>query len=143
MIKPDNNPIETILIDFALKLDDAPCSGRLARLAWTARRLSKALIDDLAALIMQIDDTQFVGDDIAVHVIDVAFHDVRYSDARAFALALRTRLQAYVRDPCLASGARREFRECVASWKPALVALGRSADRRREAIVPMEACQNG
>jgi hypothetical protein len=126
---------------FAERLRDAPGAGRLARLARTAKRVPETLLTDLTALIAQLDDVPLVGADIALSLIDVAFCDVKYSDALAFAVALRTRLQEYVRDSRVADNARSDFRDRVAWWK---MALGRAAELCRwPAIVLMtETCSN-
>jgi hypothetical protein len=63
---------------------------------------------------------RLVGDDIALHLIEVGYCDARYADAVAFVSALRKRLQRYVDDPQVASDARSDFRERVAWWHMAL-----------------------
>jgi hypothetical protein len=119
-----NNPLETIIAEYAAKFDDAPGASRLAKLARTAKRIPAPLLDDLAALIARLD-VPLVGDDISIHLIDVAYCDVRYSDATAFATEFKRRLQDYIGDPSVATAARDSFRERVAWWR---MALSRAAD---------------
>jgi hypothetical protein len=94
-------------------------AARVARLARTAKRIPGPLLADLEALIAQLDDVQLVGNDIALHLIDVGYCDAKYVDAVAFAQALKTRLQRYVDSPLAASDARGNFRERVAWWRMA------------------------
>ena len=62
----DPNPLEDILRFHAEKFQDAPSAARLARLAKTAKHILAPLLDDLAALLIQLDDTELVGGDIAL-----------------------------------------------------------------------------
>jgi hypothetical protein len=116
-VADDPNPLEDILRFHAEKFRDAPGAARIARLARTAKCIPESLLADLMALVAQLDDVQLVGGDIALHLIEVGFCDVRYSDAVDFASALRTRLQRYVHDSCVADAARTEFTERVAWWR--------------------------
>jgi hypothetical protein len=120
---------------FAEQLPDAPGVARIVRLARTARRIPGPVLDDLAAWVEQLD-AQLVGDDIALHLIEVAYCDMKYADAIDFVSALRTRLQRYARDPRVANDARGDFKERHAWWR---MALGRAAELCRwPAIVLME-----
>ena len=130
---PDEpNPFEQIFTHFAERLRDAPGAARLVRLARTAKRIPEPVLSDLTALVVQLDDVQLVGDDIALHLIDAGFCDARYADAIEFVSALRTRLQRYVREPRVASDARGSFKERVAWWR---MALGRAAELCRWPVV--------
>jgi hypothetical protein len=135
---PDEpNPFEKMFTHFAERLRDAPGTTRLARLARTAKGIPEPLLADLTTLILQLDDVQLVGNDIALHLIEVGFCDAKYANAADFASALRIRLQDYVRDPRVASNARGDFKDRVAWWR---MALGRAAELCRwPAIVLMEA----
>ncbi|RXG86143.1 hypothetical protein [Bradyrhizobium zhanjiangense] len=124
-MRDEPNAFEKIFGHFAKRLHDAPGAARLARLAQTAKRIPEPLLDDLAALILQLDDVQLVDGDVALNLIEVGFCDVRYTDAVAFASALKTRLQGYVDDPRVASNARGDFRDRVAWWH---MALSRAAE---------------
>jgi hypothetical protein len=137
----DPNPFEQMFTQFAERLHDAPGASRLARLAKTAKRIPEPVLADLTALVVQLDDVQLAGDDIALHLIDVGFCDARYADAVEFVSALRTRLQRYVREPRVASDARGSFKERVAWWR---MALGRAAELCRwPAVVLTETHSNG
>ena len=70
------------------------------------------LLDDLAALVIQLDDTELVGGDIAIHLVEIGYCNVRCADAIDFASALRLRLQRYVHLPEVAEAARQDFRAC-------------------------------
>jgi hypothetical protein len=86
---------------------------------------------------VQLDDVQFVGNDIAIHLIEIGFCDARYADAIAFVSALKKRLRRYIDNPLAASDARGDFHERAAWWR---LALDRSAELCRwPAIVLMEA----
>jgi hypothetical protein len=104
--------LDRIFALFAEQLPDAPGASRLARLAKTAKRIPAPLLDDLAALVVQLDDTELVGGDI-----EVSFCDARYADAVEFASALRARLRRYVGSPQLAEASRGEFRERIGWWR--------------------------
>jgi hypothetical protein len=133
-----SNPFEKIIVRFAEQLHDAPGAARLARLAKTVRRIPEPVLDDLAALITQLNDAQLVGDDIAVHLIEVGYCDAKYSDATEFTCALRTRLQRYIREPRVANNERGDLKERISWWR---MALGRAAELCRwPAIVLMETC---
>ena len=107
---------------------DARGAARVARLAKTAARIPEPLLYDLATLITQLDDVQLVGNDMAIHLIEVGFCEARYADAVEFASALRSRLRRYVRSPQMAEAAREEFRERVGWWR---MALGRAFELRK------------
>ena len=124
----DCNPLETILKDHAVRFQRAPYASRVARLARMAASIPDPLIDDLAELILQLDDTELVGNDLALHLVDVAYCGVRVGDAVDFASALRARLRRYLRNPKVADAAREDFRERVGWWK---MALGRAFELRR------------
>jgi hypothetical protein len=99
------------------------------------------VLDDLTALVLQLNDPQLAGDDIALHLIDVAFCDARYVDAVEFVCELRARLKRYVREPRVASDARGSFRERTAWWR---MALARAAELCRwPVVVLMEIHSNG
>jgi hypothetical protein len=134
---PDEpNAFEKIISLFAERLRVAPGAARLTRLAKTAKRTPEALLADLTPLVLQLDDVQFVGDDIALHLIDVGYCDARYTDAVHFVSTLKARLQRYIDNPGAANNARGDFREHVAWWR---MALGRAAEPCRwPAIVLME-----
>jgi len=68
-------------------------------------------------LITQLDDVQLVGNDIAIHLIEVGFCDARYADAIDFASALRSRLRRYVHLPEVAEAARQDFRKRIGWWR--------------------------
>jgi hypothetical protein len=119
------NPIEKIISHFAEQLRDAPGAARLRRLAKSARRIAGPVLDDLAALITQLNDAQLVGDDIAVHLIEVGYCDAKYSDATEFTCAVRSRLKRYFRDPRAANNERGVLSERAAWWR---MALGRAAE---------------
>jgi hypothetical protein len=139
---PDEpNPFQSIFVHFAEQLRDAPGAARLARLARTAKRVPGPVLDDLTALVLQLNDPQLAGDDIALHLIDVAFCDARYVDAVEFVCELRARLKRYVREPRVASDARGSFRERTAWWR---MALARAAELCRwPVVVLMEIHSNG
>jgi hypothetical protein len=130
------NPIEKIISHFAEQLRDAPGAARLRRLAKSARRIPGPVLDDLAALVMQVDDVQLVGNDIGLHLIDVGYCDARFVDAVHFVSALKGRLQRYIDNPRAANAARAEFKERTAWWR---MALSRAAELCRwPAIVLMK-----
>jgi hypothetical protein len=124
----DPNPLENILRFHAEKFRDAPGAARVARLAKSARSIPGPLLDDLATLIAQLDDVQLVGNDMAIHLIEVGFCEARYADAVEFASALRSRLRRYVRLPEVAEAAREDFRERIGWWK---MVLGRACELRK------------
>ena len=118
-----------------------PALPGMSGLARTAKRIPGPVLDDLTALVLQLNDAQLVGDDIALHLIDVGFCDARYADAVEFVSALRMRLQRYVREPRVARDARGSFKERVAWWR---MALGRAAELCRwPVVVLMEIYSNG
>jgi hypothetical protein len=78
------------------------------------------LLDDLAALVIQLDDTELVGGDIAIHLVEIGYCNARYRDAIDFASALRLRLRRYVRSPLVAEAAREELKERVGWWRMAI-----------------------
>jgi hypothetical protein len=114
------NALEAILQFQALTLRDAPGAARVAKLAKTAKRIPASVLNDLEILILQINDTELVGADLALSVIGVAYCDERYADAIDFASAFRSRLQRFVRYPEFAAATRAELMERVASWRTAL-----------------------
>jgi len=124
----DQNPLEEILCFHAEKFRHAPGAAGVARLARTAARIPEPLLDDLATLITELDDVALVGNDLALHLVDVAYCGVRVGDAVDFASALRARLRRYLRNPKVADAAREDFRERVGWWK---MALGRAFELRR------------
>ena len=124
----DPNPLEDILRFHAEKFRGAQYAARVARLARMAASIPDPLIDDLAELILQLDDTELVGNDLALDLVEVGYCDKRYAGAVHFASALKTRLQHYVRDPAIAADARKSFRERVAWWR---MALGRAFELRK------------
>jgi hypothetical protein len=141
VVTDEPNPFQSIFVHFAEQLRDAPGAARLERLARTAKRIPEPVLDDLAALVLQLNDPQLAGDDIALHLIDVAFCDARYADAVEFVSALRARLARYVREPRVASDARGDFRDRVVWWR---LALARAADLCKwPAVVLMEIHSNG
>jgi hypothetical protein len=119
----DGNPLEIILRDYAQRFCEAPGAARLAGLARTAKRIPGTLLADLEVLIAQLDDVQLVGNDTFIHLVEVGYCDAKYADAVAFAQALKTRLQRYVRDPEMAAAAREEFRAGVAWWRVAVAGI--------------------
>ena len=62
---------------------------------------------------MQIKDTELVGGEIAIYLVEIGYCNARYRDAIDFASALRARLRRYVRLPEVAEAAREEFKERV------------------------------
>lgn len=94
------SPFHKILAHYAQRLGDAPGAARLARLAKSAECTPEPQLHNLAALIIQLDGVHLAGDDIARHLIDIA-----YADAMP---------------PAAASTARAEFKERVAWWRTAL-----------------------
>jgi hypothetical protein len=124
----DSNPLETILRFHAEKFRNSPGAARVARLAKTAGSIPDPLIDDLAELIVQLDDTELVGNDLALHLVDVAYCGVRVGDAVGFAAAFRSRLQRYLRSPEVAESAREDFAPRIAWWK---AAIGRAFEIRQ------------
>jgi hypothetical protein len=123
---PNNgaNILDRILKLFAEQLSDAPGALRLARLARTAKKIPEPLLADIEELVLQVDDPQFVGDDVAVHILDIGFCDARCANATEFATALKTRLQRYASDPRVASNARCILKERVSWWRMALSRAG-------------------
>jgi hypothetical protein len=121
-----NNPLQDILEFQAEKFRSAPGAARVARLAKTARRIPAPLINDLEALIPQLD-VELVGNDLALAVVGVAYCDERFGDATDFAAAFRSRLQRYIRSDEVAAAAREEFRKRVAWWR---AAIGRALEIR-------------
>jgi hypothetical protein len=130
-VADDGNPLEDILRFHAEKFRDAPGSARVARLARTAARIPEPLLEDLAALILQLNDVEFVGGDIALSIIEVAYCDARHGDATDFAAALRSRLQRYVRTPEVAVAAREEVKKRIGSWRTAIGKRLNCANGRR------------
>jgi hypothetical protein len=88
-------------------------------------------------LITQLSDTELVGDDIAISLIEVAFCDLRFADATDFTCALRTRLQRYIRELRVVNDEQGVLKKRIPWWR---MALGRAAELCRWlAIVLMEA----
>jgi len=73
--------------------------------------------------VIQLDDTELVGGDIAIHLVEIGYCNARYHDAIDFASALRSLLRRYVRLPEVAEAAREDFRKRIGWWK---MALGRA-----------------
>jgi hypothetical protein len=117
------NALEAILEFQAAHLRAAPGGARVSRLAKTAKRIPASVLNDLEILILQINDTELVGADLALAIIDIAYCDARIGDATDFAAAFRSRLQRYVRYPEFAVVTRAELMERVAWWK---MAIGRA-----------------
>jgi hypothetical protein len=124
-----NNGLKRIFDQYAKALHDAPGARKLAMLADTAKRIPAPLLDDLEALVAKLDDVPLVGNDIGVHLFDVAFCDAKYAHGTAFAIALRDRLQLYIDDPDVAQNERGVLRERVAWWR--MAALGRAGELTR------------
>jgi len=118
-VPDDLNPLEDILRFHAQKFRGAPDAARVAQLARTAKRIPAPLMDDLVALVIQLDDVELVGNDMALHIVEVAHCDARYTDAVEFASALRARLRRYVRLPEVAKAAREGFRKRIGRWRMA------------------------
>jgi hypothetical protein len=123
----ESNPLSTILNEHAERFKRAPYARAIARLARTARSIPDPLIDDLAELILQLDDVQLVGNDLALHLVDIAYCGVRVGDGTDFAAAFRSRLQRYLRSPEVKEAAREDFRPRIAWWK---AAIGRAFEIR-------------
>ena len=102
----DTNSFVAIFEYVAEELDDAPYASRLARLARTAKDVPDALLDDVAELIVRLDDVQLVVGDVAIALLDVGYCDKRYHDAFDFADALKRRLERYLQNPDEAARAR-------------------------------------
>jgi hypothetical protein len=120
----DKNPFEVIFELYAARLNDAPGASRLARLSRSAKRIPAPLLARLTELVVEIDDPQFVGDDIAVHLFDVSHCDAKCANATAFVSALGERLQRYLDNDLAAERARGVLRERAAWWKMALSRAG-------------------
>jgi hypothetical protein len=135
------NPLAGIIAHFAEQLHDAPGAGRLARLVRTAKYIPDPLLEDLAELILQLDDVQLVGDDLFLNLVDVGYCDQRYADATEFASALKAWLRRYVGNPLAASDARGDFNERVAWWRMALSRAGELC--RWPAVVLMQTTNIG
>jgi hypothetical protein len=82
-------------------------------------------------MVIQLDDTELVGGDIAIHLVEIGYCNARYHDAIDFASVLRSRLRRYVRSPDVAEAARAEFRERVGFWRMALGARLSCANGQR------------
>jgi hypothetical protein len=123
-VSDEPNPLAEIFSRFAEYLNDAPYAKRLARLAKTATRTPDRLLDDVTELIVQLDDVPLVGNDISVHLLDVAYCDAKYANAIAFTSALRLRLQDYVDNPDVAASARGNLTGRVGWWRFALSRSG-------------------
>jgi hypothetical protein len=95
------------------------------------------LLADIEELVLQVDDVQLVGDDVAIYLLDVGFCDARCADATGFATALKARLQRYLDNPLAAKDARGSLKERVAWWRMALSRAGGLC--QWPAIVLMEA----
>lgn len=140
MVCDEPHPFEKIFNRYADRLADAPGAGRLARLARTAKRIPEQLLERLTALVLQINDPQFVGDDITVHLFDVSHCDAKCVNATAFVTALGERLQRYIDNPHEADNARRVVRERSA-WRG--MALARAAELRQwPAVVFADVCSD-
>jgi len=100
----NNNDTNSFVAIF--EYDDAPYASRLARLARTAKDVPDALLDDVAELIVRLDDVQLVVGDVAIALLDVGYCDKRYHDAFDFADALKRRLERYLQNPDEAARAR-------------------------------------
>jgi len=119
-VRDDPNPFEQIFGHYAERLRDAPGARVLVRLAQTARRIPEPLLARLTASVVEIDDPQFIGNDIAVHLFEVSHCDARYANAMAFVSALEKRLRCYIDNPVAASAARGDLQERAAWWRMAL-----------------------
>ena len=69
---------------------------------------------------VQLDDTELVGGDTSIHLVEIGYCDARYHDATDFASALRSRLLRYIRNPEVAVAARAELVERAGWWRMAL-----------------------
>jgi hypothetical protein len=127
MMDDDSNPLHDILEFQAEKLRTAPGAARVSRLARTAKRIPASVLSDLEVLILQISDTELIGADLALAIIDIAYCDARIGDATDFAAAFRSRLQRYVRYPEFALATREELMKRVAWWR---CAVGRALEIR-------------
>jgi len=139
-VRDDPNPFEQIFGHYAERLHDAPGARVLARLAQTAKRIPEPLLARLTALVLQIDDAQFIGNDIAVHLFEVSHCDARCVDATVFVSALGDRLQRYIDNPIAANNARAVFSERVAWWRTALSCAGELC---RWPAVVLKTCSDG
>ena len=77
---------------------------------------------------IQLLDTELVGGDIAIHLIEIGYCNARYHDAIDFASALRLRLRRYIRSAQVAEAAREDFKKRIGWWK---MALGRAFELRK------------
>lgn len=109
---------------FAERLRDAPGARVLVRLAQTAKRIPEPLAARLTALVIQIDDPQFIGNDIACSLFDASHCSAKCANATAFASALEKRLQRYIDNPVAANNARSDLQERAAWWRMALSKAG-------------------
>ena len=90
---------------------------------------------------IQLDDTELVGGDIAIHLVEIGYCNARYHDAIDFASALRSLLRRYVRLPEVAEAAREDFRKRIGWWR---MAVGRAFELRKwPAIVLMDSNGDG
>lgn len=121
MSDADKNPFEVIFSHYAARLNDVPGASRLAR---SAKHIPDALLARLTDLVMEIDDAEFVGNDISVHLFDVGYSDTKYAGAIHFVSALERRLRHYLDNDIAAESARCVLRERAAWWKMALSRAG-------------------
>ena len=133
----DRNPLQQIFDAFAEQLNDAPGAARLAR---TAKFIPGALIDEVATLILRINDVQLIGNDLSAHLFDVGYCSSKYVDAAQFAAALRRRLETYL-DAEEARYARLHFQERVAWFRMAISRAGKLS--KWPALVLTETCKKG
>jgi hypothetical protein len=120
----DKNPFEVIFGMFAGRLNDAPGASRLARVAKSAKHIPDALLVRVIDLVAEIDDAEFVGNDIAVHLFDVGFCDAKYAGAIHFVSALERRLQHFLDNDNATDNARSVMRERAMWWKMAISKAG-------------------
>jgi hypothetical protein len=81
-----------------------------------------------------------VGDDIAIHLIEVGYCDAKYANATAFASALAARLRRYIEHPIATSDARGDFRERIAWW---CMAVARASELRKWPAIVLTEVSSG
>jgi hypothetical protein len=123
-----DNAFQQICDHYAEVLHDAPGARKLERLAKTAGRIPDPLLDEVASLILELNDTALVGNDISFHLLDAAFCEARYADATQFVSQLKRRLERYIDDPVEERAMRQHYKERIAWWR---MALGRASELSR------------
>ena len=116
IVRDDPNPFEQIFNHYADRLSDASGAAPACSFGRSAKRIREALLEDVAVLILRLDDVQLVGGDVAVHLFEIAYCHLHHAGAVRFVSALRERLQRCADSSVAASNARSDFRERSAWW---------------------------